>query len=237
MAEEKVLVFGTMYHEEETGYQVEEWMKQNMKIANNGQINPQWQLIDSKSPIEIDHFLFGAYSTDYFTFPDNIGHLARNGRDGWGRAFCRGVEIAIEQNYDWLVHIESDMLSRVDVANVIEFLKKHGMDFAAPLNHYGLIETGLMWMRVQALKEVGFIEQYDWEHSPVEPLPEDRVHDIFMDTGKLVIMRSCPGMRDDGKDFPMASLKNLLFLTHASREKREAFMQLPTMKLYDLTEE
>src|SRR5512146_1735288 len=39
----------------------------------------------------------------------NIGHLSKTGRDGWGRAFSAGLRHAVECQYDYVVHIETDL--------------------------------------------------------------------------------------------------------------------------------
>jgi hypothetical protein len=54
-----------------------------------------------------------------YRFPDNIGHLARGGKDGWGRAFCKGLEMAIDGQYDYVVHIEGDSLFKRPVLPII----------------------------------------------------------------------------------------------------------------------
>ena len=76
---------------------------------------------------------------------DNIGHLKLTGRDGWGRAFCAGLQRAIDGRYDWAVHIETDLLFARPVADVIGKMGSVGVDVAAPLElsvALGSLETG-----------------------------------------------------------------------------------------------
>jgi len=58
------------------------------------------------APIQVGH-------RSIIGFPDNVGHLARGGRDGWGRAFSQGLLCALAGGYDYVAHIESDLLTRL----------------------------------------------------------------------------------------------------------------------------
>ncbi len=94
----------------------------------------------------------------------NVGHWSRIGdQDGWGRAFCKGIELAITGGYDYAVHVESDMACRVDCRDVIALMEKEGKPFAAPYcSQVQNIETGLMYMSVKRLKELDFVNRYNW---------------------------------------------------------------------------
>ena len=52
------------------------------------------------------------------TFPENIGHVAGGGRDGWGRAFSQGVLCALAGGYDFAVHVEGGLLTRLDLQDI-----------------------------------------------------------------------------------------------------------------------
>ncbi len=99
-----------------------------------------------------------------YRFDSNVGHGSREGdQDGWGRAFCKGIELAIEGGYDYAVHVESDMACRVDCHDVIALMEKEGKPFAAPYcSQVQNIETGLMYMNVKRLKELDFVARYNW---------------------------------------------------------------------------
>ncbi len=94
----------------------------------------------------------------------NVGHGSRIGdQDGWGRAFCKGVELAITGGYDYAVHVESDMACRVDCRDVIALMEKGENPFAAPYcSQVQNIETGLLYMSVKRLKELDFVNRYNW---------------------------------------------------------------------------
>ncbi len=95
---------------------------------------------------------------------NNIGHGSRIGdQDGWGRAFCKGIELAITGGYDYAVHVESDMACRVDCRDVIDLMRRSGKPFAAPYcSQVQNIETGLMYMDVNRLQEMEFVNRYNW---------------------------------------------------------------------------
>src|SRR5207249_3885983 len=105
------------------------------------QLNPDCDvlLVDSQSPLSIAE-QFGPFETHVMgrkakkalhCFPDNIGHLSRRGRDGWGRAFCYGLEAAVAAQYDYVVHIEGDSLLRLPVRPLIEDMVRQGTKVAS----------------------------------------------------------------------------------------------------------
>lgn len=112
-----------------------------------------------------------------FPFYDNIGHGSRNGdMDGWGRAFCFGIEYAIQHDFDWAVHMECDLLSRVNVQDVIRYLESKDKPFGAPwCSQVNNVETGLMYMSVKRLREIDFINRYDWQKIRPEMSIADRI--------------------------------------------------------------
>lgn len=115
-------------------------------------------------------------------FSDNIGHLARGGRDGWGRAFCYGLYYAITAGYDFVAHIECDLLFRLPVMPLFNDMARYRISAMAPLspalkfrpqdNQAEWIETGLMLFNTEYLRQSGFVELYDWTRSPGQPSPE-----------------------------------------------------------------
>ncbi len=120
---------------------------------------------------------------------NNIGHGSRIGdQDGWGRAFCKGIELAITGGYDYAVHVESDMACRVDCRDVIALMRASGKPFAAPYcSQVQNIETGLIYMDVNRLQEMEFVNRYNWpkirpEMSIAERIalqPEKVIGEIF----------------------------------------------------------
>ncbi len=108
---------------------------------------------------------------------NNIGHGSRIGdQDGWGRAFCKGIELAITGGYDYAVHVESDMACRVDCRDVIALMEKGENPFAAPYcSQVQNIETGLIYMSVKRLKELEFVNRYNWPKIRPEMSIEERI--------------------------------------------------------------
>jgi hypothetical protein len=90
----RVLIFGTCYAPtDDKVSELRRW------IAVNARLNPvgcDLLLVDSNS-LEEDHDRALNPLVGIVRFPDNIGHLARGGRDGWGRAFCFGLQYALER--------------------------------------------------------------------------------------------------------------------------------------------
>lgn len=122
------------------------------------------RIIDTISAYHPLMMQLGLLHSEVIGVGGNVGHGSREGdKDGWGRAFCKGVELAIECGYDYAVHVESDMACRVDCRDVIALMQKEGKPFAAPYcSQVDNIETGLMYMDVKRLKELDFINRYNW---------------------------------------------------------------------------
>jgi hypothetical protein len=128
-----------------------------------------------------------------FNFPDNIGHLSRKGvtegRDGWGRAFCKGLEIACELGYDYVVHIEGDSLFRLRVVDATKWMQQEKADCATTdvkgmkhKEHEKLwVETGLMFFSTDYLRRSDFIKRYDWPNRRMAPTPERVIRQQILD--------------------------------------------------------
>src|SRR5712672_1907335 len=117
----KPLLFGTCYVADEAMRDlVIRWSILNRRL------NPGLDilLVDSNSPFDPRHFLPTKAplhaNVVVRRFVDNIGHLSRGGADGWGRAFCAGIEFAIQSGYSHIVYIDADMLFARPVMPILE---------------------------------------------------------------------------------------------------------------------
>lgn len=181
----KVLVFGTVWEDcQERAHLTDLW------LSFHPQKSPEcdFMLVDSASPwhpaIEERHPAMVSYEEGmrgrrmFYDFPDNIGHLSRKGRDGWGRSFCKGLEAAIASDYDYVVHIEGDSLFRLPIMPIIDKMEREKIKVASTVvkgmrfDHENWVETGLIFFDVDYLKRSQFIKRYDWTNRRVAPTPE-----------------------------------------------------------------
>ena len=97
-----------------------------------------------------------------------------------GRAFVAGLQHAMDFDYDYVAHIECDLLFARPVAEVIDKMRRSGVRAAAPMAMpYQFIETALCFFSVPYLREVDLIRKCDWEHPPTNGLlPEQRIAEI-----------------------------------------------------------
>lgn len=169
-------------------------------------------LVDSNSPM-LPHV---PRDVEYYTFPDNIGHLSHGGRDGWGRAFCHGLSYAVAENYDWVVHVEGDSLCKLDLDAVAESLELSGACVGTiPLSSWiAQIETGLMFFSVDWLRTSRLVQRYDWSTRARYPEPEKIIKALCGDDLQLMKYH---GMRDDFNELTVDNVayRNLSWLTHA----------------------
>lgn len=218
----RVLIFGTMWvdsiHREEL---VKRW------IALNRRLNPECDLLlvdGGGSPWWAEHPINDVIpfaEVFYFTFPENIGHASKSGRDGWGRSFCTGLLYAIDASYDYVVHIESDSLFRLPVMPIVAQMQREGIDAAsAPVEgtrhkEHNWVETGLMFFRTAYVRESDLIRRYDWQTPKVYPAATSESV-LFALMGDHLRMMPWRTYRNDKRDVTRENVasRNIDWLTH-----------------------
>jgi hypothetical protein len=154
---------------------------------------------------------------ELYIFPDNIGHHARGGGDGWGRAFSKGLWWATEGgfDFDYVVHIEGDSLFRLPVTPICEQMKTEGIECASiPVDTggkgvNGWVETGLMFFSVPYLQRIDFITKYAWEKR--KTWPEIFIADLL---GKDLRYMDWRGARDDHGQMTHENVQQYDWITH-----------------------
>ncbi len=244
----KVLVYGTMYMYEKPGESGQRWesvdmIKMWLKCLELHNPDYDLLLVDSDSSeslvkqlgierVNLKDFDGNFKKHNILTFDENIGHLSKNGKDGWGRAFIKGIELAMQYGYDYAVHVESDLLFSGDIDSVIERMEREKVGFLVPWNNiYKWVETGLMFMNLDYLRKVDFINKYNWPKRTVKPTPEEVVGKIVKDEWKKLEM---PGGRNDnqwmehnaaGKRMPVLEyVKSLKYITHVPQIYYEYYL-------------
>jgi len=219
MSNANILIFGTMYlRYPEDAEVVNLWASLVRKQGAD------WMLIDSCSPTESLNELDKYIKPNIWSFDDNIGHLSRGGRDGWGRAFCKGIELAISGGYDYVAHIESDLLFKGRIETVVSMMRKSKIKVVSPrvsviAGDVPRLETGLVIMDVRYLKEIDFVARYDWTVTQRIPCPEARVAAIF---GGDWCVWGLPGGRNDRRDLN-GKIREIYYLTHAPLNQLREF--------------
>lgn len=163
--------------------------------------SPWSPLIDEKSHGRFIKYTPGRQSRQMLhVFDENVGHLSRGGKDGWGRAFTFGLQAAIDCGYDFVAHIEGDSLFRLPVGPIIDQMAHENVK-AMSIPVVGMtvtlrdwVETGLMFFETAYLRESKFVEKYDWKARTPAPTPEKVVRALL---GDSLVMASWKGMRGD----------------------------------------
>ena len=234
----RTLIFGTSYVGDDGAQRykarmVELWAKLAVHLNPEADI----LLVDSASKVDLGKLLEPLGFRNYydvqtghflrtpravFSFPDNIGHLNVNGRDGWGRAFCKGIQIAIAGCYDFACHLDADMIFTLPTQPVFEKMERSGVQVCEAWDTtYAFGETSILFFRPQYMERIKFIERYDWP-SRVAPFmdpsmcPERICDEIWKDDLFTLPFR---GLRDD---FNRVTVNNIAtafpygldFLTH-----------------------
>jgi hypothetical protein len=163
------------------------------------------------------------------SFLENIGHLSHSGRDGWGRAFCHGLMAAIEDRYDYVVHIEGDSLFRLPVMPIVEQMALGEIDVTSVPIGYGeaqrstWVETGLMFFSVDYLRESNFIAGYDWPNRTARPQPEIVIRKML---GNDLVMLPIKAERSDKGEITVDNVTEYDWITHCKPEVYDRFAAL-----------
>lgn len=223
----KTLIFGTSYVHGAAAAEVF-----RMWSIITRELNPGVDIVvvDSASPTPIyTGGLQASGSFECINLGDNIGHLSRAGMDGWGRAFMRGVNYGMQMEYDFIAHIECDLLFARPVAEVIAKMAANGVRAAAPMAMpYQFIETALCFFSVPYLRQVDLITRYDWEHPPANGLlPEQRIAAICEDALFALPLR---GFRNDmgvsANQLPRMFPTGIDWITHAELPVLRKFTEM-----------
>ena len=237
MTDFKILIFGTSYIADDARRDVCRWWA---TIHNQLNRDCDVLLVDSDSPFSPGKFL-APYGFDHvrifdgqpiaqahrrvISFPDNIGHLNITGQDGWGRAMSRGFEHAILNGYDYVLYNDSDILFTRRAREFVERMAKKNINVSAPMDViYWFMENGIMFAKVDYLKDIDFLAKYDWKSRPSKidgsprSVPEYIFEQIFGDEFWPLPART---FRNDQNNLSVETIKNGLYygldaLTHCA---------------------
>jgi hypothetical protein len=235
----KILVFGTAYCASPGRLRLLElWADALQRIAPDC----DHLIVDSQSPVfdlaslphlsrfapaipvpsETAPVVVGRRST--VTFPDNIGHLSHGGRDGWGRAFCQGLLCALTSGHDYVVHVEGDLLTRLDIPQLCRSMREGRINALGAITpNKGWLETGLLFFDVGFLRRSRLIERYAWHKRPPTPYPEVVLSELLGDDLYLRLWRGTK------ENIAMVQylIKDLHWITQTTKPAEyEAFMQV-----------
>jgi hypothetical protein len=210
----RVLIFGTTYCATE-----EQRDLAAMWAALHRAVNPECDLllVDSDSPLAI-------HDVPVLQLGDNIGHLGRGGQDGWGRAFCAGLQYADVRGYDCAVHVEGDSLFRHPVAKFCEFMTKQDLGaFVCGVNgtryqEFAWVETGIMFFSVPYIRDSRFIERYDWRDGKSKKYPNTPEAVIWKMLREDDQLNTVPinVMRDDKNTLTTENVMEYDWISHAT---------------------
>lgn len=217
----RVLLFGTSYADTpEKRSMIFRWLKLNE------QLNPDCKLmmVDSASP----HL--PSLSCQVLQLGDNIGHLSRGGRDGWGRAFCAGLQYAIDQKFDYVAHVETDSLFRLPIMPIVTQMNHEGVSVASvPVRgtkkrEQDWVETGLMIFGTSWVRDAKFIEHYDWPDGRGKMYPRCPEWHVWRITRAHLRMMPWSAERGDCGQITRENVRNYDWITHVSVPVADAFV-------------
>jgi hypothetical protein len=232
----RALVFGTSYCASAERLQLlERWAESLQRIAPG----MDQLIVDSQSPVfdtAAHPFLsrFGprlpcpsvptpvpVAHRSIIGFPDNVGLLSAGGRDGWGRAFSQGLLCAMSGGYDYVVHVEGDLLTRLDLATICRLMQDRGIDALGTVTPgFGWLETGLLFFRVDFVRTARLVERYDWQHRSVRPYTEIVLSELL---GGDLFLQLWRGAKDR-RVLRYPSVADLHWLTKMDPTVYDAFM-------------
>jgi hypothetical protein len=206
----RVLIFGTSYCEGQPArYLFGQWLDLVTRLNPDADI----LVVDSASPDLPD-----TGRAQVLQLGDNIGHLTKTGRDGWGRAFCAGLQRAVEGGYDWVVHVETDLLLARPAAPTLDRMARSGVKVAAPMAYpHQFIETALMFIAVPFIREADLIRRYDWQSLKPDDWPEVKLERLVREDLFTLPLR---GLRNDLRQITARNMRvvypnGIDWITHA----------------------
>ena len=131
-------------------------------------------LFDSASPFDPQIFLPKNLHIDVYRFEENVGHLSHGGGDGAGRTLMWGIKHAIEHDYDYAVHIGTDMFFAKPVAKITERMSRDSVKCCClPNSLYQFLEWELSAYNLVWVRGRDFISKYNWQsvHGPYPQVP------------------------------------------------------------------
>jgi hypothetical protein len=178
----RCLIFGTTYVDTPDKFEMTRlWVKLHQRLNPNCDL----MLVDSASPLMTPTVIEELDPAYVFQFDDNIGHLSRGGRDGWGRAFCKGLQHAMGMGYDYVAHIEGDSLLRIALKPTFNRMEelRHSVYSVPVIGTKRLeknwVETGLMLFNVEWVRSSCLVDRYSWQDPKRYPnCPEKVIMDI-----------------------------------------------------------
>jgi hypothetical protein len=233
----KVLIFGTMYLRDEksclfVNAWYECWRRYNSQhdfLLIDSNSDEKWlQKLDIPVQRDIRQYddVFSVRIDKRETivsFPDNIGHLFSTGRDGWGRAFCAGIANATYNHYDYAVHIESDLLFKGRVSDIVEEMREKSYPVLSTKSWvHGFLETGLMFMNVSFLNNICFLSKYNWQSLTRKDYPEWIISGIL--GMQNIHLKYWIGDRNDFGQIKDDDVKKCIYLTHCNEQQVRLFM-------------
>lgn len=229
----KVLIFATTWIDTpQRRHLIRQWV--DLHTALNPDCD--FMLVDSASPLlglppgfeRATPYCAHHQTRRLASFFDNIGHLSHGGRDGWGRAFCQGLRAAVEDRYDYAVHIEGDSLFRRPVMPIIDQMARDGIKVASVPIGYGdaqrstWVETGLMFFEVDYLRNSNFIAGYDWPNRTAKPEPEIVIRKMLGDDLAMLPLKA---ERSDKDEITVDSVTDYDWVTHCLPEVYDRFVE------------
>ncbi len=213
----KVLIFGTLYSDTQDKAELASLWRELHKDMNP---HCDLMLVDSASPM----IPRNVCAPELYQLGDNIGHLARKGQDGWGRAFCAGLQYAADHGYDYVVHIEGDSLFRLPVSRFCHFMCEQ--DFKAfvcgvngtKFKEFAWVETGIMFLSVPYVRESNFIERYNWQDGAAKRYPntpEAVIHRMLAEDSALNVA-PIKTMRDDKNLLTVDNVGDYDWISHTT---------------------
>jgi len=243
MSKKRAFIYGTIYVDDPQKAELTQmWIELNQHLNPDfdilivdSQSNKSWLgLIPAMQGVPIHTVAEGDQmpplqrGVNWIDFPENMGHLNFNNLDGWGRAFCRGIDYAIQHDYEYAVNIETDMLFGVPVSDVLGQMDAHKLNIIStdmkytPFSH-NYMENAIVFMRTSYMRQVDFVKKYDWraqdKNAPGFEIPEQRCRTLlepevfYKHWNGIRRLAGAEDLKDENK------IKDLVYMMHAEDQE------------------
>lgn len=145
--------------------------------------------------------------------PSNVGHYAAKcgGVDGWGRAMVQGLQIALDNGFEYAVHVETDCVLKRSALELVKELSRSGKPFGCPMRkRRNEPEPNVMVFDLRSKRAGEFARWYKWQEAS---RGEGKILEFWRDDWHQ--LQLVGGREEDGELDP----RGVDFITHTTIAK------------------
>ena len=204
-----------------------------------------WLIVDSGSPrdqlaqvTQASHIPFEKQDTDelfdykivrresYVGFKTNVGHPNDSIHSGSHRAIQQGIKIAIDNEYDYAVFVENDLLCNLNIAAICRDMDKKKLKVVSCRSkHYNWLESGLIFMNLKFVQDINLIGKLPWRDNGYQKVPLPKTEHLLEQIFGMKNIDFRPWRGDRIEDRHPLTTEGMHYITHFNEKERQEFFK------------